>query len=323
MTTFRFGVNFGKTEIGRWTDFCRSSERLGFDVILAPDHLGAPSPFAMLAAAAVATTRVRLGTLVVNNEFWNPAMLAREAATVDRLSGGRLELGLGAGHMKAEFDRAGIPWRPHAQRVDRLEGAIRELDTLFAEDGQQPLPRQVPRPPLLIGAHGERTLALAARHADIIGFGGLTQLKGRRMGEFGIAGPAETRERVDFVRECAGSRAAHLEFNVLVQGVFLTGDAEKKAAELAEEFAVNGLDSAQAVLDSPYLLVGTAEEIAAEVVAARDRYGFSYVSTHGPYRDALAEVIPLVRRKAGEEHREPEPGGGPGDAAEPPGPEGA
>ncbi|MFC4561626.1 TIGR03621 family F420-dependent LLM class oxidoreductase [Nocardiopsis mangrovi] len=307
MTTFRFGVNFGNTEIGRWPDFCRSSERLGFDVILAPDHLGAPSPFAMLGAAAVATTRVRLGTLVVNNEFWNPAVLAREAATVDRLSGGRLELGLGAGHMKAEFDRAGIPWRPHAERVDRLEGAIRELDTLFAEDGQQPLPRQVPRPPLLIGAHGERTLALAARHADIIGFGGLTQLKGRRMGEFGVAGPEETLQRADFVRERAGSRAAHLEFNVLVQGVFLTDDAEKKAAELAVKLADSGLGTVRSVLDSPYLLVGTAEEIAAEIIANRDRYGFGYVCTHGPYRDALAEVIPLVRRKAGEEPDPPEP----------------
>ncbi|MDA8368564.1 MAG: TIGR03621 family F420-dependent LLM class oxidoreductase [Nocardiopsaceae bacterium] len=300
MTKFRFGVNFGQLEIDRWTDFCRSSEELGYDAILAPDHLGAPSPFAMLAAAAAATTRVRLGTLVVNNEFWNPAMLAREAATVDRVSGGRLELGLGGGYMKSEFESAGIPWRTHAERMERLEQSIGELDRLFAEDGQQPLPHQVPRPPLLIGGHGERALDLAARHADIIGFGGITQVKGAKMGTFRLAGVEETLRRVEFVRTRAGSRADALEFNVLIQGVFITDDAEKKAAELAELYGESGLDTARAVLDSPYVLVGTVDEIAAELLAARERFGFSYICTHGPYRDPLAEVIPAVRRSAGE-----------------------
>ncbi|WP_033299282.1 TIGR03621 family F420-dependent LLM class oxidoreductase [Nocardiopsis gilva] len=301
MRNFRFGVNFGRLNVDDWADFCRSSEELGFDTVLAPDHLGAASPFAMLATAAAVTTRVRVGTLVVNNEFWNPSMLAREAATVDRLSGGRLELGLGCGHMKSEFDAAGIAWRPHAERVERLEQSIARLNRLFAPDGgQEPLPRQSPRPPLLIGAHGRRTLALAARHADIVGYGGLTQVRGAKMGTFEVADAEETRRRVEFVAEQAGARADAIESNVLIQAVRITDDAERTAAVIAREFAAPGLDTAAAVLDSPFVLVGTAEEIAREIIANRERFGFSYIATHGPYRDALAEVIPLVRDLAGE-----------------------
>ncbi|WP_067974206.1 TIGR03621 family F420-dependent LLM class oxidoreductase [Nocardiopsis trehalosi] len=299
MRRFRFGVNFGGVGIDAWTAFCRTAERSGYDTVLAPDHLGAPSPFAMLAAAAVATDRLRLGTFVVDNEFWNPALLAREAATVDRLSGGRLELGLGAGHMKAEFDAAGLPWRPHAERVDRLEAAVGALDRLFAEGGQEPRPHQAPRPPLLIGAHGERALRVAARHADIVGFGGLTQVKGRPMGTFTLAGSEETLRRVAFVREHADGRDP--EFNVLVQAVVLTDDAERTADDLAAAHPEFGLATGRAVLDSPFVLVGTVEEVAAEIVRRRAAYGFSYVSTHGPFADALARVIPVVRRLAGEE----------------------
>ncbi|WP_046472186.1 TIGR03621 family F420-dependent LLM class oxidoreductase, partial [Allosalinactinospora lopnorensis] len=255
MANFRFGVNFGDVLVDDWAEFCRTSERLDYDVLLAPDHLGAASPFAMLGAAAAVTTRARLGTLVINNEFWNPAILAREAATVDRISGGRLELGLGAGHMKSEFDNAGIPWRPHAERVESLERSIGELDRLFAEDGQQPLPHQVPRPPLLIGGHGERALDLAARHADIVGFSGVTQIKGAKMGTFRLANNDETLRRVEYVRKRAGSRADALEYSVLIQGVLITDDAEGKAAELAKTYGGAGLDTAQAILDNPYVLV--------------------------------------------------------------------
>ncbi|GAB3447542.1 TIGR03621 family F420-dependent LLM class oxidoreductase [Streptomonospora sediminis] len=300
MRKFRFGFSSRQGEIDRWAQVCRDAEESGYDSIQVPDHLGAASPFALLAAAAAVTSRLRLGTLVLNNEFWNPALLAREAATVDRLSAGRLELGLGAGHMKSEFESAGLPWRSHPERTDRLEQSIGELDRLFAEDGQQPLPHQVPRPPLLIGAHGERGLDLAARHADIVGFAGLTQIKGARMGTFRVADADETRRRVDFVRQQAGSRADALEFNLLVQAVVLTDDAEKSAAELAATYSGSGLDTAQQVLQSPYMLVGTATEIAAELIANREEFGFSYITTHGPSRDPLGEVIPVVREAAGE-----------------------
>ncbi|MFD0775493.1 TIGR03621 family F420-dependent LLM class oxidoreductase [Streptomonospora algeriensis] len=300
MRKFRFGFSGRQDDIDRWMQVCRSAEEAGYDSVQVPDHLGAASPFALLAAAAAVTSRLRLGTLVLNNEFWNPALLAREAATVDRVSGGRLELGLGAGHMKSEFEAAGIPWRSHAERMERLERSIGELDRLFAEDGQEPLPHQVPRPPLLIGAHGDRGLELAARHADIVGFSGLSQIKGARMGNFRVADLEETRRRVDFVRTQAGQRADALEFNLLVQVVIVTDDAEKSAAEMAEAHAANGLDTARKVLDVPYVLIGTPAEIAAELIAHREEFGFSYVTTHGPYREALSEVIPVVRDEAGE-----------------------
>lgn len=298
MRRFRFGVNFRAAQIGDWPEECRRTEAMGFDTVAAPDHLGHPSPFAMLAAAAASTARLRLGTLVLNNEFWNPALLAREAATVDRLSGGRLELGLGLGHMKAEFEEAGIPWRGHAERLAALESSLDALEDRFA--GQEPAPVQRPRPPVLIGGHGPATLRLAARRADIVGFGGLVQRRGARMGVFDMDGPGEVLRRVDLVREEAGDRAADLEFNVLVQAVAVTGDAGKEAARLAGIYGAGGLDTAEKVMASPFVLVGTAGEIADELLAARERYGFSYVTAHGESREALAQVIPRVREAAGE-----------------------
>ncbi|MUL41020.1 TIGR03621 family F420-dependent LLM class oxidoreductase [Streptomonospora sp. PA3] len=317
MRKFRFGFNSRQEEIDRWAQACRSAEESGFDIVQTPDHLGAASPFALLAAAAAVTSRIRLGTLVLNNEFWNPALLAREAATVDRISGGRLELGLGAGHMKSEFEAAGIPWRSHAERLERLERSIGELDRLFAEDGQEPLPHQVPRPPLLIGANGDRGLELAARHADIVGFSGLTQVKGARMGTFRVADREETRRRVDFVRSKAGQRADALEFNVLVQAVIVTDDAEKSAAELVAAYSATGLDTVEKVLACPYVHIGTAAEIAAALVADREEFGFSFITTHGPSRDALAEVIPVVREAAGEDSPQERSGAGRLQAGQP------
>ncbi|TQN32121.1 putative F420-dependent oxidoreductase [Haloactinospora alba] len=302
MTTtrdFRFGVNLQGVDPADTAEYAREAESMGFDVVHTSDHLGQASPFASLGAAAAATTRIRLGTLVVNNEFWNPAVLAREAATIDRLSGGRLELGLGCGHMRSEFDDAGIPWQPHAQRVRRLRDSIAELDRLFA-GGQEPLPTQTPRPPVLVGAHGERTLALAAQHADIVGYAGLSQIRGERMGTFRVAGPEETRRRVEFVHRQAGARAERIESNVLVQHVGITDDAEKRAAELAQQYGAPGIDIAADVLENPFVLVGTADEVAAELRANRERFGFSYVTTHGPFRDALAEVIPRLRERENE-----------------------
>lgn len=302
MTTtrdFRFGINLQGVDPANTAEYARTAESMGFDVVHNSDHLGQASPFASLSAAAVATTRIRLGTLVVNNEFWNPALLAREAATTDRLSGGRLELGLGCGHMKSEFDGAGIPWLPHAQRVQRLGDSITELDRLFA-GGQEPLPMQTPRPPVLVGAHGEHALALAAQRADIVGYAGLSQIPGERMGTFRVAGPEETLRRVEFVHQQAGARAEEIESNVLVQHVSITDDAEKQAAELARQYGGPGIDTAKDVLKSPFVLVGTADEIAAELRASRERFGFSYVTTHGPFRDALAEVIPKLRERENE-----------------------
>jgi probable F420-dependent oxidoreductase len=293
--SFRFGVNSLGTGIEQWPDTCRAAQEQGYDVLLVPDHLDAPSPFVLLAVAAAAVDRLRLGTYVLNNEFWNPALLAREIATLDRISGGRVDLGLGSGHMKWEFEDAGLPWRPHPERTGRLAAALDELERRFGAGGHEPAPLQRPRPPLLIGGHGTRTLTLAAERADIVAFSGLTQRRGRRMGDFAVAGTAETRRRVDLVRRHAGERA--YESSVLLQAVTVTDDAERAAAELAERYGPGVLPDDEPVLDNPYLLVGTPEEMADTLLRRRREYGFAHIVTHGPFRDALARVIPLVRAR--------------------------
>lgn len=171
--SFRFGVSLiHPSPAEEWRAKCRRAEELGYDVILVPDHLGMPAPFPALVAAAEATERPRLGTFVLNAGFWNPALLAREVATTDALTGGRLELGLGAGYVRAEHDTADLPWGSPGERVDHLRRTVEELDRLLGSGEQQPQPAQKPRVPLLIGGNGDRVLRLSAQHADIAAFGG-------------------------------------------------------------------------------------------------------------------------------------------------------
>ena len=234
MREFRFGVNVGDGSEVR--EFARQVEDLGFDVLLAADHLGGAAPFPLLAAAAAVTERLRLGTYVVNAPFWNPSMLAREFATVDVISGGRVEVGLGSGHMKSEFDAAGIPWEGFDARADRLAATIGELDRLFGEGGQKPLPVQRPRPPLLIGGTSDRLLRLAAEHADIVAFAGIFQVKGAEPGRFRSATAAEMDERVAFYRSAraaVGGRADGQEYGLLLQWVQLGDDPRAIAEQLA------------------------------------------------------------------------------------------
>lgn len=312
MTGFRFGFNhFGLRAAPDFAEFCRTAESYGYDVFVGADHLGSPAPFSEVVAAAAATERLRVGTFVINIGFWNPHLLARETATADVLTGGRLELGLGAGHMKWEFDAAGIEWEPLPARVDRLERTIDELGRLFASSGYEEraahreafaIPDIAPvqkqgfgghGPPLLIGGTGDRVLRLAARHADIVGFGGLYQLEGQPPGTFRLATAAETDDRVRFVREQAGDRAASIESNALVQMVVVTDDRRAKAEELvAGRLETLTVDEA---LETPFLLIGTEAQIAEQIRANRERYGFSYITTHGPYMEILGPIIERLR----------------------------
>ncbi|HEY4028429.1 MAG TPA: TIGR03621 family F420-dependent LLM class oxidoreductase, partial [Candidatus Dormibacteraeota bacterium] len=271
---FRFGFN---VRFIRSRDalaaFCRDAERRGYDTVLVPDHLGRnrPAPFPMLAAAAEATERLRIGTFVLNVGFWNPALLAREAATVDQLSGGRLELGLGAGHMKSEFDAAGLPWQPFGERVQRLTATIGELNMLFADEQWGYDTAQRPRPPLLVAGTGDRVLRLAARHADIVGYGGVLQAKGEPPGTFRIATAAEMDERVRFFRGAAGDRAGDVEANLLVQHVAVTDDRRGAAERFLGEYGP-GL-TVEEVLEAPVLLIGTVDQIAKQLLERRERFG--------------------------------------------------
>ena len=209
-------------------------------------------------------------------------MLAREIATADILTGGRLEVGLGSGHMKWEFDQAGIPWQSLGARADQLAATISELSRLFAGDGHQQqadLRQRLGFPPLLP----------VQRH----GFGGLFQIKGQPPGVFRLCTAAEAGERLRFARDCAGKRADKIEWHALTQVVMVTGDRHKAAADLAELY--RGTVTAEEVLQNPFLFIGTTEEMAEQVVRNRDRYGFTSYTIHEPYLDAFAPVIDRVR----------------------------
>ncbi|MFE5023360.1 LLM class F420-dependent oxidoreductase [Streptomyces sp. NPDC056656] len=291
---FRFGVNMVTLATGdEWRKRCRRAEELGYDVILVADHLGVPSPFPSLVAAAEATERPRVGTFVLNAGFWNPVLLAREVATTDALTGGRLELGLGAGYVQAEHEAAGLPWGSPGERVDRLRRVVEELDRLLGSDEHQPRPAQRPRPPLLIGGNGDRLLKLTAEHAQIAAFTGARSVPGDPSGKLQHLVPGELDERVAAYHRFAAGRAEPAELNLLIQMVTVTDDRRAAIRPVLEHIPQFTEDEA---LELPLLLVGTVREIADQVRAQRDRYGFTYLTVLEAYMEAFGPVIEELRK---------------------------
>jgi probable F420-dependent oxidoreductase len=321
MREFRFSFNFfGITTRQAFVDECREAEQYGYDTVFCPDHLGVPAPFPLLVAAAEATQRLRIGTLVLNVPFWNPALLARDVATTDILTDGRLELGLGSGHMKWEFDAAGIDWLGPAARADKLREMISELQRFFSTDFERmragrAAPKPVQRsgfggfgPPLLVGGTSDAVLRIAAEHAQIVGVPGLYQVAGRPAGTFRLATAADVDERVGFARACAGSRAGEIEWHLLVQAVIVTGDRRAAAEELVAEHRDGAEAASQGspaddgsvltvaeTLETPFVLIGTVDEIADQLRRSRTRWGFSYVTVHEPFMREFAPVIERLR----------------------------
>jgi probable F420-dependent oxidoreductase len=307
---FRFGVN---VRTGRswseWAEKARRIEALGYDILNVPDHLAdMPAPFPALAAAAAATTRLRVGTNVLNNDLRHPVLVAREAATVDLLSGGRLRLGLGAGSIRAEYDEAGLQFDRGSIRVARLAEAVAIVKGLFTGERQTfagkyyavrdhliaPLPVQRPRPPLLIGGNGRQLLSLAACEADIVGLAGITFREGAGPPDLSGWRTAAVDERISLIRKAAGEeRFAQLEIEALVQRVIVTDDRSRAAAELATGWPQLSADE---VLNAPYALIGTAEQIVADLNAHRERWGISSYNVQEAYVEAFA---PIVARLAG------------------------
>jgi probable F420-dependent oxidoreductase len=312
MRDFRFSCNvFRVGSRAEFVQYCQDAERFGYSTLFTADHLGSPAPFTPLVLAAQVTERLRVGTMVLNVPFWNAHLLAREVATADMLTDGRFELGVGAGHMKWEFDRAGLPWRPLPERVAEVAATLDELERVFGGDGyperrerdersgRGPL-KPVQRtglngtgPPVIIAGTGDRMLALAAQRADIVGLAGLMQVPGQPPGTFRLVSAAAADERVAFIRTEAADRAADLELHTLVQMVVITPDRRAEAAKLAAEDDL-GL-TADEVLETPFLLLGTVPQIAEQLRVGRERFGFSYLTVHAPYMAALAPVIELLR----------------------------
>jgi probable F420-dependent oxidoreductase len=229
---------------------------------------------------------LRLRTYVLNTGFWNGALLAREAATVDRLSNGRLELGLGAGTVRSEFEQAKLPWRPAGDRIAHMEATVRLVRQRLAEPSHEPQPVQQPIP-ILIGAMSRRGLAVAAAAADTIAFGAIRHAEGKPPGTLRAATVEETDELVAYAREQANGRS--FESDVLLQAVELGRDPLTAAREFIGDDADAG--DPRVLAESPCVLFArTAAEAAAELDRRRERWGFTSFTTFWPSADALAEV---------------------------------
>jgi probable F420-dependent oxidoreductase len=309
---FRFGVSVhGSKSRAEWIGIARHAEALGYSTLLIPDHLGDQlSPIPALVAAADATSTLRVGSLVFDNDFRHPVMLAKEAATLDVLSGGRLELGLGAGWMKPEYERAGIPFKQASVRIERMEEAVQIIKGLFADgpidfEGQYytitnlegfPKPIQRPHPPIHIGGGGQRLLSIAAREAGIIGFIPRARADGRGQ-DLMDATPEALEQKIAWVREAAGARFSGLELGVLVAQVITTEDREQAAQFIATTLAAGLNVSTDVILQAPYLLIGTVDQICEDLLARRERYGISYISV---FEQSLEVLAPVVARLVGQ-----------------------
>jgi probable F420-dependent oxidoreductase len=285
----QFGVDFwgieSPQEIAR---FVRRADELGYDVLAAPDHLGWLSPFAVLAAAAVLSERLRLRTYVLNAAFWNATLLAREIATLDVLSNGRAELGLGTGYVKAEFDRAGVPWQPLRERVTAMADLLDAVRAHLADHQ----PRMVQESlPVMIGGNSDAILPILARHADIVGFPGLHQHKGAEPGRLTFSSRAQVADRVAAVRALADGRAYRSD--ILLQTVMIDKDPLESAAEIATRLPDQ---SPETFLHTPALLLAEdATRAAAELRRRNAEFGFDSVTVHGTKIEEFGRVIAAYR----------------------------
>ncbi|MCX0269439.1 LLM class F420-dependent oxidoreductase [Nocardia zapadnayensis] len=287
---FRFGVNMVSSgSRDKWVEKCRRAEALGYDVIGIPDHLGLPAPFPAMMLAAEATERVRLNTFVLNVPFYNPALLARDVATVDQLSGGRVELGLGAGYVEAEFETAGIPFPSGGRRVDRVAETAATLKRLYADADYRPSPAQAGGPPLLIAGWGERMLRVAAEHADIVAVTGAGTTGN---GQLTLAGPSEVAGRMAYLRRLLGDRVDTVELNLLIQALVSPSERDEARQRLAPHLPVHNTDPIEEFIT---LLVGTPEQMADRLRERRETYGINYITVLEPNMEKFAPLIQLVR----------------------------
>jgi len=303
---FRFGIAVNNAvSRERWVEQARKVEGLGYSTLLMWDHFGEQlAPLPALMAAAAATTTLRVGSYVLDNDYRHPVLLAKEAATLDVLSGGRLELGLGAGWMRAEYHQAGIAFDAPGVRIGRMHEAIQVLNGLFADrpctfegryyriaelDGL-PKPLQQPRPPLLIGGAQQRLLSIAAREADIVAFTTRALPNGSN-DPADLTAEAAARQ-LEWVRAAAGERFAELELQFHVRVVWVTDRRAQAIEQLSADLGI----SAEQVRRTPQVLVGSVDQMVEDLRARRERYGFSYIAVDQADLDRFA---PVVARLAG------------------------
>lgn len=308
LRAFRFGVQEDRiATAAEWRERARHIEAIGCEAMYLADHFGEQlSPIAAMTAAADATTTLKVGGLVLDNDYRHPVVLAREMATVDVLSGGRLHVGIGAGWLESDYRQSGIPYDSPGTRIERLEESLEILKGMFAggtfsftgkhyavnEIEGSPLPVQKPHPPFVLGGGGKRMLSLAAREGDIVHIN-YDLRQGRVNPELVRTGMADrTAEKLAWVREAAGERFEEIELGFTIFLAMVTDDRESVAATLAAGMQVEPAD----VLEMPHFLIGTIEQMIEALVERRERYGFTFVVLPG---EMLEQLEPVVERLAG------------------------
>ena len=307
MRTFRFGAQLGAATGEEWHRQLVSAHDLGYSIVTLADHFGGRlAPLTALAAAAD-RAELRLGTLVLANDFRHPAVLAKEIASLDQLSGGRCELGIGAGWLADDYRSSGIPMETPGVRIDRLEEAIAILKGLWGPtrfnyqgrhysvdlDGR-PKPVQTPHPPILIAGGSERILRLAGKEADIVGISVRLDEGHRSQLDKGVvsATPEVVEQKLTWIREGAGGRYDDIELNVLVFEAHVTDSPSAVLHRIGNE---TGTDP-DVVGESPQVLVGSVEEICETMERRRELFGISYYTFYEP---DLVTMAPVVARLTG------------------------
>lgn len=319
---FRFGAggegNKEERGVRRFIALAQGAEEMGYDVFSMPDHLGdMVGPLAGLGALTQSTSNIRLGTSVLSNAFRHPAVLAKELATIDQLSRGRLEIGIGAG-MNRDYDKVGIPFDTAAKRFARFQENFAVLDGLlrgqeFSFEGEyysidkhvsSPRPRQGPRPPIMIGAGGKHMLEFAAHNADIVSVAVPSTPDGRMvLSEMTIE---KTIDRVDIVRKAAGDRFSELELQWLLAFIVITDDRERMAktaleamdrqiGDISKMVVVDRKLTVDDLLNSPYLAIGTFDQIAEHVTKIRELTQMSYVGVFPTQMENFAPVVSMLK----------------------------
>ncbi len=314
MRPFRFLATAGQyPSLAELTSLARKAEAVGCSAFVLPDHLiGQYAAIPVLATVAAATERLRVGTFVLNACLRHPAVLAQDLATLDALSAGRLEIGIGAGWNKPEHDAIGIPFEPVGVRIKRLAEAITILKGCFAEEpfsfsGEHytitrhdgaPKPAQRPHPPLFLGGGGKRLLTLAAREAQIIGLaprlvhGDPPHIDARSLTAAAAA------EKISWIREAAGDRFEELELNTYPAGgpTVITSTPRAEARRRADRIrARTGTElTAEEILDSPHVFIGSIKDLTRKFADLRERFGISSFLI-----DDLDALAPAVEELAG------------------------
>jgi probable F420-dependent oxidoreductase len=312
MRTFRFLANASEIVTGaELASRARRAEQLGYDALVAPDHLlGQLSPIVAMATIAAATSTLRVSAFVMNNDLRHPAVVAQDLASIDVLSGGRLDIAIGAGWNRPEYDAIGMAFDPAPVRQGRLAESVTVLKGLFSGEpysftgehytitghDAQPVPVQRPHPPFFIGGGGRRTLTLAGREADTVGLAPRIHPDGTL--DAASLTLAAARQKIDWVRDAAGARFETLEFNIYpsVWPVTVTDDLHAEAGRVIDHLrSRTGVELSEAdVVDSPHLFIGSVDRLVEKFLQLREELGISSILL-----GEIDELVPVLERLSG------------------------